>query len=140
MGKTTVNAPIDKVFEAVSDLTRHADWAAHAISITAETEGPVMIGHTYSSGKSGNKLGRLQVTELEPNDHFRFQVVMPNGWELDWAITPMANGEGAEVDRKVKVTKMPTYMKPALLAIAMVGSIFVRKMAKKMKADIEGGG
>ncbi|MDP7588999.1 MAG: hypothetical protein QGI76_13760 [Dehalococcoidia bacterium] len=47
---------------------------------------------------------------------------------------------GAEVDRKVKVTKMPTYMKPALLAIAMVGPIFVRKMAKKMKADIEGGG
>mgnify|MGYP001162455245 CR=1 FL=1 len=102
MGKTTVNAPIDKVFEAVSDLTRHANWAAHPISITAETERPVMIGHTYSSGKSGNKSGRLQVTELEPNDHFRFQVVMPNGWELDWAITPMANGEGPRLTGKSK--------------------------------------
>ncbi|MDP6497413.1 MAG: hypothetical protein QF925_06220 [Dehalococcoidia bacterium] len=53
---------------------------------------------------------------------------------------PDGKWRGAGVDRKVKVTKMPTYMKPALLAIAMVGSIFVRKMAKKMKADIEGGG
>ena len=138
MGKITVNAPVETVFEAVSDLTRHADWAAHAVYITAETEGPVEVGHTYSSGKPGSKLDRLRVTELEPNDRFGFQVVMPNGWELDWAISLRAKDEGTEVDRKVKVTRMPVYMKPALLAIAMVGPIFERKMAKKMKADIEG--
>jgi hypothetical protein len=34
MGKITVNASVDKVFEAVSDLTRHAGWAAYSIDIS----------------------------------------------------------------------------------------------------------
>ena len=138
MGTITVNAPAETVYEAVSDLSRHAEWAAHEIYITAESEGPVEVGHTYSSGKSGNKLDKITVTEHTPNDRFGFHVVMPNGWELDWLISLTAKGEGTEVDRKVKVTKMPLHMKPMLLAIAMVGPIFERKMAKKMKADIEG--
>ena len=138
MGTITVNAPVETVFEAVSDLTRHAGWAAHEIGITAESEGPVEVGHIYSSGKSGDKLDKITVTEHTPNDRFGFHVVMPNGWELDWLISLTAKGEGTEVDRKVKVTKMPLHMKPMLLAIAMVGPIFERKMAKKMKADIEG--
>ncbi len=59
MSKITVNAPVDKVFEAVSDLTRHAGWAAHDINISAETEEPVAVGHKYSSGKSGGKWDQI---------------------------------------------------------------------------------
>lgn len=40
MSSIVINAPPDKVFEAVSDLTRHANWAAADISIIAEQEGP----------------------------------------------------------------------------------------------------
>jgi len=138
MGKITVNAPAEKVFEAVSDLTRHAAWAAHPINITAEQDGPIGFGHKYSSGKSGKNLDRITVTEYSPNDRFGFHVVMPNGWELDWAISLSAMGGATEVERKVKVTKIPTLMKPMLLVIAMVGPIFEKKMAKKMKAELEG--
>jgi hypothetical protein len=63
---------------------------------------------------------------------------MPNGWELDWTITLTAQGEATEVERTVKVTKIPTSMKPMLLVIAMVGPIFERKLARKMKAELEG--
>ena len=45
MGKITVNAPVDKVFEAVSDLARHAGWAAHSVEISSEMDGPVAVGH-----------------------------------------------------------------------------------------------
>jgi hypothetical protein len=62
MGKITVNAPADQVFEAVSDLTRHSAWAAHPINITAEQDGPIGFGHKYSSGKIGKKLDRITVT------------------------------------------------------------------------------
>ena len=40
MSSIVINAPPDKVFEAVSDLTPHANWAAADISIIAEQEGP----------------------------------------------------------------------------------------------------
>ena len=66
MGTINVNAPVETVFESVSDLSRHAGWTAHEISITAESEGPVEVGHTYSSGKSGKKLDKLTVTEHAP--------------------------------------------------------------------------
>ena len=140
MGKITVNAPVETVFEAVSDLTRHAGWAAHDIVVTAETEWPVEVGHIYSSGKIGNKLDRISVTEYVPNNRFGFHVVMPNGWELDWLISVSADGQGAKVDRKGRIAKMPWYQTPFLLIVATIGPIFERRLAKKMKADIEGGG
>ena len=49
MGTITVNAPVEKVFEAICDLTRHANWAAADIAITAEQEGSPAVDHTYSS-------------------------------------------------------------------------------------------
>ncbi len=36
MSSIVINAPPDKVFKAVSDLNRHANWAAADISIIAE--------------------------------------------------------------------------------------------------------
>ena len=137
MGKATINAPVDKVFEAVSDLTRHAEWAAHPINISVETEGPVAVGHKYSSGKSGKELDRITVTEVVPNERFGFQVVMPNGWELDWTITFTTDGDRTTVDRKGRITKIPWYMSPMLLIVAMIGPIFEGKLAKKMKAELE---
>ena len=36
MPSIVIKAPPDKVFEAMSDLTRHASWAKHDIVITGE--------------------------------------------------------------------------------------------------------
>ena len=40
MSSIAVNVSPDKVSEAVSDLTRHANWAVANISIIAEQESP----------------------------------------------------------------------------------------------------
>ena len=40
MPSINIQAPVDEVFKAVCDLTRHAKWAAHDISIEASQEGP----------------------------------------------------------------------------------------------------
>ena len=40
MSSIVINTPPDKVLEAVSDLTRHANWAVANISIIAEQESP----------------------------------------------------------------------------------------------------
>ena len=137
MGKITVNAPVDKVFDAVSDLTRHAGWAAHDINISAETDGAVAVGHIYSSGKSGKELDRVTVTEVVPNQRFGFHVVMPNKWELDWQISVSAAGDGTSVERKGRITSIPMLMAPMKLLYALAAPMDEKKLAKKMKADLE---
>ena len=94
MGKITVNAPVDKVFEAVNDLARHAGWAAHSIDISSEMDGPVAIGHKYSSNKSGGKRDRITITDFVPDERVGFHVVMPNKWVLDWQISDSPAGDG----------------------------------------------
>ena len=137
MGTVTVNAPVEKVFEAISDLTRHASWAAADIAITADQEGPPAVGHTYSSGKEGGKQDQVTITSLTPNESLGFRVVMPNGWELDWEMSVSPDGEGTKVERKWRITKIPWFMAPMKLLVAMATPGPEGKMAKSMKADLE---
>jgi len=140
MGTVTVDAPVEKVFEAISDLTRHASWAAADIAITADQEGPPAVGHTYSSGKEGGKQDRVTITSLTPNERFGFRVVMPNGWKLDWEMSVSPDGEGTKVERKGRITKIPWFMAPMKLLVAMATPGPEGKMAKNMKADLESSG
>ncbi|MCH8802315.1 MAG: SRPBCC family protein [Chloroflexi bacterium] len=140
MGTVTVNAPVEKVFEAICDLTRHANWAAHDITITADQEGTPAVGDTYSSVKGGGKPDRITVTSMTPNESLGFHVVMPNSWELDWQMSVTADGDGTRVERKGRVTTIPWYMAPMKLMFGMVASMDESKMAKKMKADLESSG
>ena len=78
MPSIVINAPPDKVFEAMSDLTRHTNWAKHDIVITGDQEGSPTVGNTYSSSKAGGKPYRLTITSLTPNESIDFHVVMPN--------------------------------------------------------------
>ena len=137
MSKITVNAPVDKVFEAVSDLTRHAGWAAHDINISAETEEPVAVGHKYSSGKSGGKWDQITITDFVPNERLGFHVVMPDKWELDWQISVSAAGDGTSVERKGRITSIPALMTPVKFLYALAAPMDEKKLAKKMKADLE---
>ena len=140
MGTVTVDAPVEKVFEAISDLTRHANWAAHDITITADQDGAAAVGHTYSSAKGGGKPDRITVTSVAPNESLGFHVVMPNKWELDWQISVTAEGDGTRVERKGRITTIPWYMAPMKLMYNMVAPMDEKKMAKKMKADLESSG
>ena len=140
MGTVTVNAPVEKVFEAICDLTRHANWAAHDITITADQEGTPAVGDTYSSAKGGGKPDRITVTSMTPNESLGFHVVMPNKWELDWQMSVTADGGGTRVERKGQITTIPWYMTPMKLMFGVVASMDESKMAKKMKADLESSG
>ena len=140
MGTVTVNAPVEKVFEAICDLTRHANWAAHDIVITADQEGLPAVGHTYSSAKGGGNPDRVTITSMTPNESLSFHVVMPNSWELDWQMSVTADGDGTRVERKGRVTKIPWFLSPMKVMFGMVAFMDESKMAKKMKADLESSG
>ena len=137
MSSIVINAPPDKVFEAMSDLTRHADWAVHNIVITGDQEGSTAVGNTYSSTKGGGKPNRVTITDVTPNNSIAFHVVMPNKWELDWQMSVSPDGDGTRVERKGKITSIPWYMSPMKLLYAMAAPMGEKKLAKKMKADLE---
>ncbi|MDA1129358.1 MAG: hypothetical protein O2913_11765 [Chloroflexi bacterium] len=70
MPEVLIQAPTEKVFEAMCDLTRHAAWAPNEIVIKAEQEGPPQLGHTYTSSLKGKTPDRLTITGMKPNESF----------------------------------------------------------------------
>lgn len=134
-----INAPVDQVFEAMCDLTRHAKWATHDITIEAGQEGPPAVGNTYTSSHQGKTPDQLTVTEMRPNERFAFHSVMkPNKFELDFAMTVSEQVEGTMVTRQGKITKIPAMMLPMKLIFGMVTSGPEKKFLNNMKADLEG--
>ena len=134
-----IQAPTDRVFGAMSDLTRHARWAAHDLEIKALGEGPAQVGSQYSCTHKGKPADQVTITDISPNERFGFHVTMPNKWELQWNMTATSQGEGTLVTRDGKITKMPLLMTPMKLLVALIGSGYEKKLLNNMKADLEGG-
>jgi uncharacterized protein YndB with AHSA1/START domain len=140
MPKVFVQAPPDQVFKAMCDLTRHTKWAAHKIDIVAGQEGPPAVGNTYTSKQKSGPPDHLTVTEMVPNELFRFHSVMPRGmgWEFDFTMTARPEAAGTVVTRDAKVTKFPMFMLPGRLLLApLMGGIYDRKFLRNMKAGLE---
>ena len=139
MPSVFIQAPTERVFEAMCDLKRHAKWAHHNISIEAGQEGAPAVGHTYNSSEKGATPDQLTVTDIVPNQLFKFHSVMSRGmgWEFDHTMTATPDGEGTVVTRGAKVTKFPILMLPMRLIIPLVGPSFHKKLLNNMKADLE---
>ena len=138
MPSIIIKAPPDKVFEAMSDLTRHASWAKHDIVITGDQEGSPAVGNTYSSSKAGGKPDRLTITSLTPNESIDFHVIIPNKWELDWQMSISPDGDVTKVERTGRIPTIPWYMAPMKLLDSMAAPMDDKKLTQKMKADLEG--
>ena len=75
---------------------------------------------------------------MTPNESLDFHVVMPNGWELDSQSSVSGEVGGSRVRRNWKITKIPWFMAPMKLLVAAATPMPEGKMAKKMKAELEG--
>ena len=141
MPKISIEAPTDKVFEAMCDLTRHVKWAKHNIVIKAEQEGPPAVGHNYTSSESGNAPDRLTITEMVPNELFKFHSFMSRGmgWEFDFTMTAKPEGGGTVVTRDAKIIKFPILMLPMRLVLPLMAPKLEKQCLDNMKADLESG-
>ena len=139
MPKVFIQAPTNKVFEAMCDLTRHAKWAHHPIDIKAGQEGPPAVGSTYTSSEKEATPDQLTITEMVPGEMFRFHSVMSRGmgWEFDFSMTSTPEGEGTVVTRTAKVVKSPILMLPMRLLMPLVGPMYDKKLLNNMKMDLE---
>ncbi len=71
-----IDAPPAEVFEYISDLTRHGEWAADPLEINALSSVPTGVGSRYRSTAQSHGVTfntDLEVTEYVPLSSFTFQ-------------------------------------------------------------------
>src|SRR2546423_11046075 len=75
-----IAAPAAKVFDYVSDFTRHGEWAGHGLEVSKEGDGPVAVGTTFATTAKqfGTQRETSTVTELAPGQTF--------GWDSKGAL------------------------------------------------------
>ncbi|MDQ1711747.1 MAG: Polyketide cyclase / dehydrase and lipid transport [Frankiaceae bacterium] len=92
--------PPDRVWALVSDLTRHGEWSADPLTVTAAGDG------TYESvATSKGREFRARLTEIEsvPPSRYAFRAVDATG-EYEHVITLAHEGAGTRVTRVVTAT------------------------------------
>ena len=140
MSEIVVNAPPDKVFAAISDLTQHSEFSAHDLNIEPVEEGAVEVGKRYTSAHGTKNPDKVTVTELVPNDRISFHVELPNGLQVDHTMTVGPSGDGTLVTRNQKIVATPGMFKLMRPIITLGLSMATKKNLKNLKEWIEQGG
>jgi uncharacterized protein YndB with AHSA1/START domain len=70
--KISIQAPAGRVFDYVSDFSRHGEWAGHGLEATKSSDGPVAVGTTYSTTAKqfGTQREQSTITEITPGKTF----------------------------------------------------------------------
>jgi uncharacterized protein YndB with AHSA1/START domain len=134
-----VNAPADKVFAYVSDITKLSEWGGFGNVVRPTSHGEVAVGSTYEcDGKQfGKHTDNVTVTEYVPNKRFVSETKGDTGHSRN-------TFELEEQGGATKVTKVLEFVKPALTT-RLAGPV-LKKMAptnlakdlERIKARIEG--
>jgi uncharacterized protein YndB with AHSA1/START domain len=63
-----INVPPQKAFDYLSDVTKHAEWSSHGLSVEKTSPGPIAVGTTFSTTghQMGTHTGVVTITELVP--------------------------------------------------------------------------
>jgi len=109
--RVVINAPPDRVFAYVADLTRHPEWSGARLKVEPLASGPVGVGSQYiSHGDVANQKDRpnqLRVTQYQPPTVFAFVAQDPDFGEVPHVFTFTPQAGGTLVDRTVTVTLSP---------------------------------
>ncbi|HUF00049.1 MAG TPA: SRPBCC family protein [Anaerolineales bacterium] len=86
-----IRAPLQSVFDYVSDLTRHPEWSGGELKIKAVTPGPIVVGKEYVShgevAVQKNRPNAVRVSEYEPPHRFGFVANDPDFGDVSHVFT-----------------------------------------------------
>ena len=137
-----VHAPLQTVFDYVSDLTRHPEWSGGRLKIGAITPGPVTVGKEYLShgDAAGQKdrPNRVQVTQYESPHRFGFVAKDPDFGKVTHEFT------FTEQDGEVLIRRTMTLSLNPIVAFLfrffvypLIGSPSMDKSLAALKAKLE---
>ena len=137
-----VCAPPEKVFDYVSDLTRHPEWSGGELKIESLTPGPVAVGKEYiSRGQVAVQRARpntVRVSEYDPPRCFTFVARDPDFGRVTHEFTFHQQGEGVLV-RRVMTLSMGSWMAFLFRTVIypLIGRPSMENAMKRLKHRLE---
>lgn len=137
-----IHAPLQSIFDYVSDLARHPEWSDGELKIEALTPGPVGVGKEYvSRGEVAVQKDRpntVRITEYKPPHRFGFVASDPDFGEVPHTFTFTEQEGSVLVNRVMKVSLHP--MKAFLFRFFIypwIGRPSMDKSLARLKAKLE---
>jgi uncharacterized protein YndB with AHSA1/START domain len=129
--ETTVKAAPEQVFDYVSDLTKHADWANEDLSVQKASSGPLGVGSTFESvaHKFGTQKEKQTITEYTPGK----RVVFDSAGSLG---TVRHSFDLSAADGGTRVTKTSDFVRPTFLA-RLTTFMIGREQPKALDSDLQ---
>src|SRR5512135_246747 len=107
-----VKAHADRIFDYVSDFTKHREWSGHGLQATKTSNGPVAVGSTYTTTAKqfGTQREHSTVTHLNPPSLFAWDSKGALGTVHHWfLLSPSGDvttvSKGAELVRPTLLAK-----------------------------------
>ena len=137
-----VHAPLQSVFDYVSDLARHPEWSGGELKIEAVTSGSVAVGKEYLSrgevAGQKDRPNRVRITEYEPPHKFGFVANDPDFGNVSHVFTFTEQSGGVLIKRTMTLTLNPIVAFLFRLFIyPLIGSPSMDKSFAALKAKLD---
>ena len=103
-----INAPAEKVFNYVADISKHGEWGqpSQKLQVEKTSEGPIGKGSTFkSTGRQfGTQNDTVTITEYVPNEKVVYESQGKAG-HIRHAFQLSPSGSGTEVTKSFDVVK-----------------------------------
>lgn len=137
-----ISASLEKVFEYVSDLSRHPEWSGGDLRVEAVRPGPLAVGKEYiSHGEvliQKDRPNRVRVSRFEPPDRFGFVALDPNFGEVTHEFTFTDHTDGVLVRREMTLRLHPlAAILFRHLVYPFVGGPSMERAMSSLKAKLE---
>jgi ligand-binding SRPBCC domain-containing protein len=139
-----VNAPPEKVWALVSDVTRMGDWSPETVkAVWIEDASTPVVGARF---QGTNKRGVMRwstkctITACEPGKEFSFVVGTPDKAATRWSYKFAPAGGGTEVTESFEAVEYPWYFRLFIPPKRALRSLTegVQKTLAKLKSVAEG--
>jgi len=137
-----INAPIQKVFNYISDLTTHPEWSGGELKIEPVKSDPIAVGKEYIShgevATQKNRPNQLQVSEYESPRKFSFVAIDPDFGKVYHVFTFTEQSGGVMVRREVTLNLNPfVAFAFRLIVYPLIGNPAMQKAFAKLKTKLE---
>jgi uncharacterized protein YndB with AHSA1/START domain len=138
----TVNAPAEKVFNYVADISKHGEWGnpGQKLQVEKTSAGPIGQGSTFkSTGQQfGTQNDTITITEYVPNQRVAYESQGKAGLlRHSFEIAP--SGSGVQLTKSADVLKAGfpfVIFQPIVKAFVMPGAL--KSDLGRIKAKLEG--
>ncbi len=142
VSQVLVRAPLQTVFDYVSDLTKHPEWSGGELHIEAVAAGPIAVGKEYLSkgevATQKNRPNQLEVTEYDPPRKFSFVAKDPDFGKVYHVFTFPEQAGGVLVTRTTTLNLNPFVAFMFRLVIyPLIGGPAMQRAFAKLKAKLE---